>query len=303
MPEPKKRKPPNAIRPYLFHGLELDWESGEEELSVPCPFCDDEEGHLNINQKTGMGRCLRCGQGSKKEGIGSYVFIRLLWEKSDKATTDYTDLAKEKSLFPDTLMRWGACRSTITGEWLLPGYNGLGKITQLYRLGRKDGKVIMLATPKLDRREYGHGLFGVNLFDKDKSQVFICEGPWDGMALWQAFASHRIEEGKFVASSEESSLLTGANVLAVPGCGTFNKSWADLFEGKDVCLVYDNDHPRIDPKTNESLPPAGYAGMHRASVMIAEKASSIQFLKWGEVGYDASLPSGFDVKDLLTVGV
>ena len=130
----KKKKPPEKLRPYIFHGLDLDWESGEEQLTTDCPFCD-REGHFSINRSTGKWRCRSCGQGNEKQGGNAIVFIRMLWQQSDEATKAYQPLATERRLQPDTLMYWGVCRSTLTGDWLVPGYSVAKKdIVQLYYL-------------------------------------------------------------------------------------------------------------------------------------------------------------------------
>jgi len=38
--------------------------------------------------------------------------------------------------------------------------------------------------------------------------------------------------------------------------------------------------------------------MKRAASILS-KVSSVGYLKWGELGYDPELPSGFDVRDFL----
>jgi DNA-binding transcriptional regulator YbjK len=133
-----------------------------------------------------------------------------------------------------------------------------------------------------------------------------CEGPWDGMALWETLGQAKdTEKGLAATSNRDRSLLATANVLAVPGCTTFLESWLPLFARKHVCLMYDNDYPRTHPTSGKTVAPAAYSAMQRvASILSAaeEPPKSIKWLRWGPDGYDKDLASGFDVRDFLTSG-
>ncbi len=158
----------------------------------------------------------------------------------------------------------------------------------------------LLPTPTLK-----HKLFGVNLYNKKKSEVFLCEGVFDAMALWETLrTTKRNDKGELISTANpNSSLLYEANVLAVPGCKVFFVDWIPLFSGKTVNLVFDNDHPRENPKTGKDIEPAGLSGMQRiAAILNADKKPPlvINYLQWGEHGYDLDLPSGYDVRDHLT---
>jgi len=140
------------------------------------------------------------------------------------------------------------------------------------------------------------------LFKKDASTIYLCEGPWDAMALWQALGQcKKTENGLALTANQDRSLLADANVLGVPGCTTFSEAWIPLFKDKKVVLMYDNDHPRIHPKTGKEIPPAGWTGMKRVAGLLAGKVGEVEVLCWGEVdkGYSPSLPSGYDLRDAL----
>jgi len=294
---PKIDDRPNSLRPYLFHGLDLSWRDGDKNATAQCPWCG-REGKFSAKIETGIWRCWNA---ACSEQGNARVFLRTLWKASDEVTTDYGELAQDRSLQqPDTLMHWGVVRSTITNDWLVPGYSIGGKLNQLYRyVERSQHQGRLLPTPTL-----GHQLHGVNLYDKNKSVVYLCEGPWDAMVLWETLRSVKeTGEGEFASTANLAvSLLSNANVLAVPGCMVFFPAWTPLFAGKRVNLMYDNDHPRKHPKTGKMLAPAGLGGARRtAAILMAAKNAprEINFIEWGKGGYSPDLANGYDVRDCL----
>ena len=284
---------PEELKPFVFHGLDLDIKSKAKDLITTCPFCG-REGKFSLERKTSKWRCFVCDEGGNQ-----YQFIRLLWEagKESAGEVDFSSLSQDRGLAGETLRTWGVVPSVITEEWLVPGFNAKGELIQLYRYARiKGGKRKLLATPNVG----GHGLHGIDLYDPKKAVVYLCEGPWDAMRLWETLGSFRESKGKFIRVKESgNSLLKGANVLAVPGCGTFMSSWKDVFVKKRVYVVYDNDYPRKHPKTGEMQTPAGTAGVERVSGVLGKRAEQIQYLCWGPKGYDPKKPDGMDVRDIL----
>ena len=300
MPKPVEstENAPECLRPYLFHGIELGWKDGSKEAVGDCPFCG-RENKFSVVIQTGQWRCLVCNEGEDKgkaiKGGNAHVFIRKLWEYSEKATKDYSELVKGRGYLDDLcLVQWEVVKSITTGNWLIPGYGADGHMNQLYKYLRSP-----IPTPTL-----GHQLHGVNLYDAAKPNVFLCEGPWDGIALWEMLGQAKeFENGLSPTSNSANSLLATSNVLAVPGCGTFLESWLPLFAGKTVSLCFDNDHPRKNPKTGADIPPGALEGMKRAAKILSESPEppeSIRYLKWGKDDHiDLSLEHGHDVRDWL----
>jgi hypothetical protein len=192
--------------------------------------------------------------------------------------------------------------SPITGEWLVPAFDINVKINQLYKYVSIQGHNRLLATPPM-----GHKLWGLHLFDSKKPVIFICEGIWDGMALWELLGKVKQSNGSLVPTSNTSkSLLAEANVVAVPGAKTFFEDWATLFAGKTVNLMYDSDIPHKIEGTNKVSEVGGFVGMQRVARLLSvakEPPSQINYLCWGKDGYNPSLPSGFDVRDALQTGM
>lgn len=293
---------PETLKPYLFHGVLLDWDDGDKEAIGDCPWCGRER-KFSVNIRTGQWRCFVCAEGTGKGGGNARVFIRKLHEESDKATNQYSELAEHRGLLsPDTLMHWNIVRSIITGDWLVPGYGADGKLNQLYKYFKAKDRWLLLPTPTL-----GHQIHGWNLYDPKKSTVYVCEGIWDGLAWWETLSQAKsTETGLKATANQGASLLADANVLAIPGCGSVGepfKRWLPLFAGKKVRLLFDSDHPRENEVTHVLSEPAGYGACRRAvEILLRAKPipEEVSFLRWGPEGYNPSLPSGTDLRDVLT---
>ena len=298
---------PQSLRPYLFHGVEIEWKTGEANVVGNCFACGKER-KLSVKVDNGVYNCFVCGTKGNLT-----TFLNWLWDASDKATNGATKIlaTNRKLLYPETLSYWGVVQSVLTGDWLVPGYGLGGKLAQIYRYlkNSRTGRFTLLPTPGIQ-----HYLHGVNLLNPSKDTIFICEGPWDGLALWEVMrGTKRDGEGNFlVTGSESSSLLGGANVVSVPGCGSIGepfKRWLPLFANKHVVLMFDSDYPVIN--NGKTVPGAGYTAMRRAVELLTgaeEKPASVSFLRWGgkgervvgsSEGYDPSKPSGYDVRDFL----
>jgi ribosomal protein L37AE/L43A len=289
---------PRNLRPFFAHGVRISWTPGEQQARGECPLCG-RESKFFVAAATGLWDCKVCG--AKGNPL---TFLRQFWDTCDKATKDYDDLAAERGLmYPETLMAWQVVKNILTGEWMLPGFGGDGKLCNLYRYvpDPKTKKRKLYATP-----ETGHGIHGVNLFDPTKPDVYLLEGPWDAMALWEVMKGGKTgSDGKLtITGNMDVSLLASANILAAPGQSVFNESWVEpLFGGRRIRVMYDSDHPKKHPTTGADLPPSGYDGCRRVVGLMSRAESrpvEVNVLTWGEGGYDPGLKSGYDVRDALT---
>jgi hypothetical protein len=298
---------PKGLKPYLFHGFNLNWREGEEQAVGDCILCG-REGKFSVEVSTSRFRCFKCGETGNAIGI-----IRKLYALSfDRTSTeDYQELGGEKGIEVETMIHWGVARSITTGLFLAPGYNASGAITTVYQyspLTRRIGaKRVWMVTPG-----FSHGLYGVPLYDKTKPIVHTCEGLFDGMAFWEILKKARWVDSEdpstLVSTADpERSLLAKSNVLAVPGCEVFNPSWLPLFVGKGVNLLYDNDYPKTNEGTGVTIEPAGFRGMKKASGILysggdksAPKETAFLCWKDEESGWNPDLPEGFDVRDALS---
>jgi len=280
---------PEHLRPYLFYGVDLQWSEGDKNATADCPFCS-REGKFAVKIDTGFWRCVVCDAGGEKGGGNVYQFIRDYWKDCYDNTENYTELRKEKGLLTeDGLRDWGVCLGTLNGSWLVPAYNAEGAITVLYKYTRikdKQGqyKNKLLCCPGLD-----HNLFGVCNFSEEYQDIYITEGPWDGIALHECMGF------------DGSDRFSSACVLATPGANVFYSRWLKLFSGRTVNILFDSDRPKeINGKTME---PAGYLGMQRvADILLTAKEppTEVNYINWGDGGFDPNLPEGTDIRDFLT---
>ncbi len=308
---PRVSNVPPSLKPYRFHGLDLSWSPSSSQAVGECPFCQRER-KFYVDLESGMWNCKVCGIGGNP-----IQFLRSLWEASVKATKDYETLKESRRfLHAGTLLAWGCAKSIINGEWLVPGfgYGSEAKLDQLYRYTRLQGEEKFSLIPTTGS---GHTLFGMQHFDSSRSTVYIAEGPWDAMALWELLKITKLS-GKNAQKDQlyaetgnvDISLLAQVNVLAVPGANVFLKEWLPVLAGKKVILLFDSDHPKPHKQTGELMDPVGWAGMHRVSQMLLSSntpPSEIHHVSWrvGQAplsanGYDPKLANGYDVRDLLT---
>jgi hypothetical protein len=305
----------DALRPFRFHGLDLAERGGH--AVADCPFCG-RDGKFSVEVATGLWRCFVCNAGADSgqaiKGGNPLTFIRLLWDRSDASTNGEGDLLAGDRGYLDraSLTAWGICRSISTRDWLVPGYSADGRLDQLYRrikMKDKDGRWSwkLLPTSGLWPEGKVHAIHGAFPMNREAEWVYLCEGPWDGVALWEMLGQARRGEGnglEFIGNPA-SSLLASSNVLAVPGCLTFRDDWLPLFSGKHVVLCYDSDHPREHPPGSGNKTMAGHDAMRRVAGILAaavKPPASVRFIRWGSAGFDPTKKSGWDVRDELNQG-
>lgn len=278
MPKLSSSTLPEGLRVYHNLGVQINYQKGEEQIYTDCPFCGREK-KFSIEAETSKFRCLVCSTGNEKGGGNSVVFVRRWLDHCFEETTDYSPLLNSrKGITEETLMKWNVAYNELTDEWLIPGYTVTGSIGTVYRY-RPGGLVMATAT-------LGHQLFGLNVLSHTKSveRLYVCEGPWDAMAVYQVL--DRDKEA----------------VIGVPGCGTFLDKWveAELFQQHNLAICYDSDHPV--KRRGKVIPPGGYEGVKRVTKLLTAGGmdrKSISYLKWGKDGYDPELPSGHDLRDAL----
>lgn len=235
-----------------------------------------------------------CNTGNHSGGLNAASFCAKLWEESRK---DVGELAKQRHIDPEVLELWEVRKSLTRNDWLIPGYNQSGKISNVYSYRRMKSGWRVIPTPTL-----GHQLFGMHLWKSTKNIVFICEGPWDSMALWDILSRTTVVGEELGYSKDPEDLLTNdINVVGVPGSNTFLDAWLPLFRNKAVNIVFDNDHPKLNTKTGRMMKPAGLTGTRRLAGIVGEVAEEVNYLNWGPEGYDKNYKDGLDIRDMLTL--
>lgn len=293
MPEVKQRSDvPVGLRPYSFHGLDLTINNNHG--VGDCPFCN-KEGKFSIDCESGLWRCWSCGGGTDKGGGNPLTFIRMLHELSiDPSSKDFLEhITDDRRLCSiNTIKAWGVCESAIIqGSCLVPGFNlETFKLDQLYKRTKiqdSDGKwsYRLLPTPGVWPEGKSHAIH-LPFTDYDPSKprpnVVICEGPWDGMALWEVCQNNQ---------------LGIADIIAVPGCNVWRDEWTNFCINKNVYILFDSDHPR---QQGIRVYKAGHDGVQRIAKRLTGHAKSVSYLKWGKEGYDPDRPNGWDIRDALS---
>lgn len=331
---PSVKNLPPTLAPYAFHGLTLHPQSHLGEAIGDCPFCGREQ-KFYVSLDTGKFRCQRCQVGSQEGGGNAYTFLNQIWEYSRGETSerDYQSLAEERGIDAVFLAQSELVRNPLTGDWVVPGRSVEGTLTQLYRYvyNRDAEKNIFLPTPGLDGQSDDpsavsdgkrHGILGMEHYDPDLPVLYLCEGLWDMLILREVLSSFRRGGDDLLIYTDDPvrSLAREANILAVPGCTIFLPSWAQLFEGKKVYLLFDNDHPLRHPRKKTLSEPMSHMGMRKVCERILAAPTppeSISYLRWAPEPptatrtcplnewsdcYNPSLPHGYDLRDVFSSG-
>jgi hypothetical protein len=298
---------PEKLKPFEFHGLVLS--SGKGTVNTECPFCNKDKFFIKVS--TGQWSCKTC----TPQGGNIYAFLKRVWEEGMTSTTDeaYEELSKDRNIPVEELKEWGLCLSPISQDWIAPAHNMKGALANLYKLVQLEekGRIKWTAysTPTCNLHPFGVLTSKGNYANKLHKTVWVSEGLWDGMKLRSTLKKLRLKgpcddplerSQMLVRTGDQSKSLVKTDcVIAAPGCGTFNPEWLDYFEDRNVCLVYDSDHPK-KLQGGQKIKP-GFDGMKRVIKLISESAvqpASVYMLRWGPNGYDKHKPTGYDIRDL-----
>jgi len=248
MPSAKKRgkKERSPLDGYTQHGLALT-RRGSQGVGT-CPFCGRED-KFAASVVHGAWDCKVCG---KHGNLKTFLAEKTVHDQEGFRGKVANRLAKDRGLRRDTLRAW---RVGWDGRQYTIPVDLCGKMYDLRRYGIGDrmrattgGNVSLVGAPA----------------NRKSKVVWLCEGEWDGMALWECLQANGIDE----------------TVWAVTGGTSFPAHAIPYFEGKEVRIVFDND-------------PTGQHGAERVRNMLTGVAASMTFVWWPE-----KLPKGYDVRDL-----
>lgn len=254
------KKHRGTLQSFAQHGVTFIKEAGNNAVGV-CPICSKSKMYVNVENR--LWDCKVCGiEGNFDD------FLHAMNQHNLRRTTLKTlaNLAKHRGLSALTLKEFGVGKNN-DGEYTFPTY-----------LVNKQGATFLSDLPRYNpekKKSYGTTGAKVGLIMPKKTTgsdtVWVCEGEWDCMAWYEVLRKCKIED----------------DVYGVRGASNFPKSMPEMFTGKHVIMLYDNDTP-------------GQAGMSRTWQMLAPYAKSIQRVEWPPTD---NLPDGFDVRDLYhTVG-
>lgn len=237
-------------------GVEFKKKSGKEEIGT-CPFCDGDKFY--VNRETGQWDCKHCGKNGNQVQFVRYIHTEALKDTKD---TDYRNLKVLRGGEIDirSFKAFGLAYYQEVDAWLVPFKNVQGKVTslQLYR----NKKLINLAG-------FNTSMFGLDKLESGKEITFLCEGPWDAIALYYALGDNR----------------NRYNVLAQPGSG-FKPEWCKCLStdyALKVRALFDNDDAG-----------RGHADTLRKRLEESEVSCDAYVLRW-----PPNTPDKYDINDFV----
>lgn len=238
------------VRAYIQHKV-IFIRKAATELVGHCPFCK-KQAHFYVSVETQLFSCKTCGQEGNQD-----TFLHLMSELYEKQMkkSHKTKLWEDRKIRPKTFSEWGVGWSG--SFYSIPmAKNPKGKVINIHRY-EPGGKLRSTSNCKLcfmgPKEEYWN----------NSETLWVCEGEWDAMALWEMLRKRGINQ----------------DVIAAPGTSVCPRNCDFLFSGKDVKVVYDNDKAGVD-------------GMRRVKATMGPVSKSMQFIHW-----PSSYDQGYDIRD------
>jgi len=245
------RRVPRFIKGFAQHGVELEDGQGGNAKGT-CPFCGKEK-KITVSEKTGVWRCFSC---NRKGNFDQFLGERSELYREAFVGSVVRTLARHRGLKPSTFKAWGVGWSPAKEFYSIPMQgNPTETVTDIHRY--------FLRLKKGPGTSGGRHSFIAPLKMTGLGPLYICEGEWDGMAMWECL---RVEKEK-------------GDVLALPGAGNMPKHLTDILKGRHVVVLSDNDEP-------------GRRGAYRLLGLIEGSARGVKWLKWPD-----GLPEGYDFRD------
>lgn len=256
-------KHPN-LKAFKQHGFIPQSESGGTQVVGRCPFCGTNK-KFYINPESKAWDCKVCG----KEG-GYQKFLR---QMVDHCIDNFTGkiakkLMESRGLRKKTLTHFGV------------GYNPLTKAYTIPVWDEKEQTLLNVRVYKKGELRNTSGcnasLFGLPEIRRPHRSIWLCEGEWDSMAMWEVL--------------ERTGKHDDSIILGTPGAATFKSDWQYLFSDKIVHVAYDNDFDKVVKEVFR--PGAGKMGCRKVKNNIISTVKQIDFINWPS-NYD----DGFDIRD------
>lgn len=246
-------KPATGLRCFQQHGFEQQGEASGGNVYGRCPLCGKDK-HFYVKAEDKVWDCKRCGH---KGGFQSFLDAAFSASREAVPLDAMSRLARDRGLDVKTLEHFNVGYNSFTESFLVPILDISGKKVWDLRL-YKNKKLLSTAGCHV-------GLFNWSSLDSEADVIYICEGEWDGMALYEA---------------RTKAKAPNAAIVAVPGAGTFKADWISHFKNRKVRVLYDNDK-------------AGREGSLKIYNVLKTLTDDLTFLQWPE-----GTGEGFDVRDL-----
>lgn len=237
-----------AVKAYCQHGFVPESEQGNQ-IVGDCPFCS-RALKFYVNEDNKKWDCKVC------ERFGGFLtFLSEMTKLCEKRLTKEkaTWLSKSRGVSIATLKYAHVGFNPLTNHYTLPTFQADGETVADLRI-YTNGRLISTSGCKT-------GLWNSASLMNNDGQVWLCEGEWDGLAMWE-----------IIAGLEP--------VVAVPGAAVFKPQWINMMRDRKVIALYDNDQP-------------GRTGAIKAFNLLHPVTRELRFLHWSP-----ETPDKFDIRDL-----
>ena len=262
------------LKPFEFHGLEFNG-STKTQAKADCPCCDA-TNKFYVSLKDGRYHCKVCGiKGNKNTFLSVYHDIHA----QQVTEQDIKKIRKLRgNVFSTKLIKEKQLCFNETGEVLFPQKNPEGKTLSNLRKWSPE-------TKKLYNTPGCYSMYFAQWSDDPEVPVYICEGEWDALALIQLMRRAKYEKE--------------CCIVSVPGANGFKESWVKRFVGRDITIIFDNDHNKKRKDGTEFNP--AQEGTDALVSKLDGTARKVRTIRWKLFGED--LKDGFDIRDVLTQAV
>jgi hypothetical protein len=258
-------KSKSNLKTFYQHGFE-EIEEIDIQVRGYCPFCNGDKFYINYEIKGWD--CKHCGRNG-----GYQRFLQQITEycKEQFKGDIIKSLHNNRSISSRLLKSFDIGYNPKTKKYTIPMYNrDKSKVSNIYIFTPNAKKFKMIGT-------YGgeQDLIGVDKFDPKAKIIWLTEGHWDYLVMSEILENLEKED---------------ETVLAVPGVNQLKDTWVSYFKGKNVFVLYDNDHDQT--KGGKIVNPSreGQIKVYNKLKLIANE---LKFIQW-----ENDLKDGYDIRDL-----
>ena len=250
---------------FKFHGIDCSRTAGSQVITE-CFMCGGSK--LFINPKTGQYDCKNCGEKGNEHTFLLKYHLEGVITRTPKDVGKITRLRQPISKEQiEEHQLW----ISHTGEVMIPVGLSDKSLKNLRKWSPKTK--VLYSTP--DRCT----LFYVQRYSE--GPIVITEGEWDGLALQRLIQKANYEED--------------ITIVAAPGANTFKDTWVSEFQGREVWLIYDNDHDKVRPNGSTFNP--GKDGMEKVADKLKGVATKIKTIDWSLIKHTDVTADGYDIRD------
>ncbi len=250
-----EKKEELVLKAFRQHGF-IDVEETGNQIRGHCPFCL-KENHFYLNPSKGVWDCKSCGA---EGGFGKYLAAVNSFTQEHYTQKHKSILSKDRGILKSTLDIFDLGFNPITSKYIIPVYDYQEEKTlNLKMFSTTEGGILGTAT-------CAHYLFNSWSVTDTHKTVWLCEGEWDCMAMYEILKKLNLTQIDVAVGS--------------PGANIFKDDWLAYFKNKKVICVYDKDK-------------AGFQGQKKVFVKLTGYVDELKFIHWPK-----AKKKNYDLRDL-----